>query len=234
MKRTSTILTILGAAGTIATAVLAVKETPKVLNSLEEAQREKGEDLTKKEIVKTAAPYYIPAAIACAATLSCIFGANVVNKRTQASLMSAYALLDRLHKEYQNKIKVISEEVDIKAKQEIAKDRYDEDTRIHNGEQVFFDFYSLRYFDSTMEKVRKAEEEVNRLLKERKYVFLNEFYDMLDIPRLDDGGLTWSIYDGYSEVGFNYDVAMIDDGDEGDVKCCIISFDNEPAIGYPL
>lgn len=234
MKHTSTILTILGAAGAVTTAVMAVKATPKALRLLQEAQEEKGEELTKLETVKTAAPAYIPVAGVCVATLGCIFGANFVNKRTQASLMSAYVLLDRAHKEYKNKVKEIAEDVDIQVKQEIARDRYEGDAKIHDGEQVFFDFYSLRYFDSTMEKVRKAEEEINKLLKERKYVFLNEFYDMLDIPRLDDGGLTWSIYDGYSEVGFNHDIAMIDDGDNGDVKCCVISFDNDPAIGYPL
>lgn len=230
-KHTSTILTIIGAAGVVATAVVAVRSTPKALYLLEEVRQEKGEELTKLETVKVAGPVYIPAALIGASTIACIFGANKLNKRTQASLISAYALLDNAHKEYTRKVRELSEEVDTQVKQEIAKDHYDEDVKVHDGEQTFFDFYSLRYFDSTMEKVRRAEEEVDRLLKERKYVFLNEFYDMLDIPRIDDGvGLTWSIYDGYSKVDFGHEIAVLDDG----MECCIISFGNEPAIGYPL
>ena len=42
----STILTIGGAAGVIATAVVAVKETPKALYLLEQVREEKGEELT--------------------------------------------------------------------------------------------------------------------------------------------------------------------------------------------
>ena len=37
-----TLLTCLGATGVVATAILAVKETPKVLNLLENSEKEKG------------------------------------------------------------------------------------------------------------------------------------------------------------------------------------------------
>lgn len=231
MKHTSTILTILGAGGTIATAVLAVKETPKVLDLLEEAKEFKGEELTKKEIVKLAAPSYIPAAITCLATLACIFGANIVNKRTQASLLSAYALLDRLHKEYQGKVKEISNEIDIQAKQEIVKDRYDEDISIDPDKKLYCDFHSLRYFESTDDVVEKAEREINDRLKKRGYVLLNEYYELLGIPIIDSGNdMRWSISDGYSKVDFGHDIITIND----DFDCCVIYFDNDPTVGYPL
>ena len=82
MKRNSaTILTCIGAAGVAATAVLSATQTPKALRLIEEAKKEKGEELTKVEVVKAAAPAYIPAVAVGGATEACILGSNVLNKR---------------------------------------------------------------------------------------------------------------------------------------------------------
>ena len=77
----ATILTCLGAVGVVVTVVTAVKATPKALTLMEEAKEEKGEELTKMEVVKAAGPAYIPAVVFGAATITCIFGANVLNKQ---------------------------------------------------------------------------------------------------------------------------------------------------------
>ena len=53
-RNSATILTCVGAAGVIATTVTAVKATPKALLLLEKAKEEKGEELTKLEVVKVA------------------------------------------------------------------------------------------------------------------------------------------------------------------------------------
>ena len=101
----STILTVIGGVGVVATSVLAVKATPKAISLLEEAREEKGEDLTLVEKVVVAGPTYIPTVVTGAATLACIFGANILNKHQQASLASAYALVDMSFKDYKNKLK---------------------------------------------------------------------------------------------------------------------------------
>ena len=93
-RNASTILTGLGAAGVLATAIVTAKEAPKALSLLEAAKETKGEKLTKWEKVKIAGPAYIPAIITGAATAACIFGSNVISKRQQATLISAYVLLD--------------------------------------------------------------------------------------------------------------------------------------------
>ncbi len=107
-RNAQTILTCLGATGVIVTAVMAVKGTPKALTLLENAKEEKGEELTKLEKFKIAGPVYIPAVITGAATIACIFGSNVISKNQQATLMSAYALLDNSYKEYKKKSQKIS------------------------------------------------------------------------------------------------------------------------------
>ena len=83
-RNASTILTAVGGAGVVATSIMAVKATPKALILLHEAKEEKGDELTLSETIKVAGPVYIPAIITGAATLSCIFGANALNKRQQA------------------------------------------------------------------------------------------------------------------------------------------------------
>ena len=102
-RNASTVLTCLGGVGLVATAVLTVKATPKALQLIEEEKQKKGEELSKWEVVKTAGPKYIPAVLTGAATLICIFGANALNKKQQASLISAYALLGESYKKYRNK-----------------------------------------------------------------------------------------------------------------------------------
>ena len=50
-NNSSTILTCVGAVGVVATAITAVKATPKAMKLIEMAKEEKGEELTKKEIL---------------------------------------------------------------------------------------------------------------------------------------------------------------------------------------
>ena len=127
-RNAPTILTCLGGAGVVATSILAVKATPKAITLLEEATKEKGEELTKLEVIKTAGPAYIPSIVMGASTIACIFGANILNQRRQAALMSAYALLDRSYKDYRRKVAdLYGGEADSKVKEEIAKDKYEKE-----------------------------------------------------------------------------------------------------------
>lgn len=154
----STILTCIGSVGVIATAVMAVKATPKAKLMLDKAEEENSyEPLTKLEKVKAAAPAYIPTIITGVSTIACIFGANIFNKRYQATLMSAYALLDNSYKQYQSKVKELyGEDADIQLKKEIADEKYNEDEiklEEVEGEQLFFDLTSMRYFTAPMNEV---------------------------------------------------------------------------------
>ena len=146
-RNSSTILTCVGAVGVVTTSVMAVKATPKALTLLEKAKQEKGEELTKFEVVKVAGPSYIPAIISGAATIACIFGSNVISKHQQAALMSAYALLDNSYKEYRNKVdELYGEEAGHKVREEIVKEKYTGDViTSNNNEELFYDFYSGRF-----------------------------------------------------------------------------------------
>ena len=55
-RNASTILTVLGSIGVVATTITTVKATPKTLRLIEEAETEKGEELIKWETIKIASP----------------------------------------------------------------------------------------------------------------------------------------------------------------------------------
>ena len=106
-KASPTILSCLAAAGVIGTAILAARSTPKALWKIREDSKEKHDGdpnaYTAVEAVRSAWICYIPAAITGTATIVCIFGANVLNRQQQASLASAYALLNDSYQNYKSK-----------------------------------------------------------------------------------------------------------------------------------
>lgn len=235
-RNASTILTCIGGVGVVATSVLAVKATPKALQMIDNAKEEKGEDLSKWEIVKTAGPAYIPAVLVGASSIACIFGANVLNQRQQASLMSAYALLDNSYKEYKAKvIELYGEEADSRVRSAIAQDKYTGDEiDSDNGKVLFYDEFSGRYFNCTIADVLKAELEVNKLLSDWGGLYLNDVYDLLGIQRTDYGDhLGWSaagMYEMYWSqwLDFTTEKFTLDDG----LECYILTFGVEPIPGF--
>jgi len=231
-RNSSTLLTCIGAAGVVATAVTAVKATPKALMLLDHAKEEKGEELTKFEVVKIAGPVYIPSIVLGASTIACMFGANILNKRGQASLMSAYALADSSYKDYRKKVdELYGEEAGEKIRAGIAKDKYEaRPVEVHGDNRLYYDFYSGRYFEATPAFVKTAEYELNKKLVMDDCVYLNEWYYLINLEPLDHGlDFGWSTCansDMYWQtwIDFHHETVVMDDG----LECIIISFNQEP------
>lgn len=235
-RNASTILTCVGSVGVVATSVMAVKATPKALALLEEAKKEKGEELTKLEKVKVAGPTYIPSIAIGVSTIACVFGANAINKRRHATLISAYNFLNESYKEYKKKVEELyGEDANKNVQAEIAKDKYDK-VIIQNGEnkQLFYDAFSERYFESTKEDVLNAQYKLNRQIAINTGAYLNEFYEFLGISEIEAGkelgwsqGILESMY-WTNWVDFHHSNIVMKDG----VECCIISMLQEPVIDF--
>lgn len=233
LKRSSpTILTFIGAAGVIATAISAVKATPKALILCEKLRVKKAntgeEEPTKLEYVKETWICYVPTAVIALSTIACIFGANILNKRQQAVITSAYAFLDNAFKEYKAKTKQLyGDEADEAVTKEVVKGKYNPyDHSLVGEELLFYEEYYDEYFVRTREEVLRAEYEVNKLLSENGFVPLNAFYDYLCLNRKNLGDfLGWS-YDagrliyGYSWIDFDHKLVELNDG----MECTIIGF----------
>lgn len=235
-KNAPTILTSLGAIGVVATAVTAVQATPKAVQLIERAEEEKGEKLTKLEVVKAAGPVYIPSVLTGIATITCIFGADALNKRRQAALLSAYALLDNSYKEYKAKVAdIYGEEADEKVKASIAQDYYEGRPIEPEGDKkLFFDSFSMRYFESTIEDVQRAEYKLNRDFEMKDAVSVNEFYELLGIEPVENGDkYGWStdacfeMY-GNSWIDFDHYKGTLDDG----LEYYILSMPFEPVYNF--
>lgn len=232
----STILTCLGGAGVVVTSVMTAKATTKAFKLLEETKEEKGEDLSVKEIIKVTGPVYIPAVITGAATISCIFGANILNQRKQAALTSAYALLDQSYKNYKKKVdELYGEGSDREIKDELAKDKYEENKYpLEGNKRLFYDEFSERYFESTTEDLLRAENELNRIANDMGGAYLNDFYDLIGLDPVDFGDyLGWStceLYETYwsSWIHFEHSKAIMDDG----LEVTIVTITTEPTFGF--
>lgn len=241
-KNAPTILSCLGVVGVVATTVMAVKATPKALSLIENAEEEKGEKLSKWEKVNLAGPVYIPSVITGVATVACILGSNVISKRQQATLISAYALLDNSYKEYRKKTnELYGEEAGKQIRGEIAKDKYTGDNEsLDNDKELYYDFYSGRYFESTPEAVLWAEYETNRSMIVNYAVGLNEFYDFLGLEPLPEyESIGWScgqIEEMYWHpwIEFDHEETIIDGDSEYNegMKCTIIYMPFDPFINY--
>ena len=238
----STILTCVGAVGVIATAITVATATPKAIKILEKAKEEKGEDLSKLESLVAAGPVYIPSVAIGASTIACIFGANVLNKRQQAAITSAYALMDNSYKKYRSKLQeMYGEEVDAQIREAIVMDDC-KDIDVwapgcgaidRKGERRVFEFNG-RYFESTMESVINAEYHFNRNFSLRGDASLNEFYEFLGLSTTEEGSaLGWScgqLIEDYETTWIDFDHRPITL--EGGIECFIITTQIDPIIDY--
>lgn len=190
-KNAPTILSCCGALGVVGTTLSAIKATPKAIEILEEQE----EPLTNFEKVLVLTPVYLPTILLGTATVTCIFGANALNKKKQAMITSAYAYLNTSFNEYKDKVKAIyGEDGEKRVREELAKDKYIKQSIPESSEEMlFFDEYSGRYFETTLYDLQNAVYRLNRTFALEGFTNLNEFYSYIGLPETDWGNvLGWS------------------------------------------
>ena len=236
-KHSPEILIGIGIAGMVTTTILAVRDTPKALCLIEEAKDEKGEELTAVEKVKACWKCYIPAAVTGVLSIGCLIGANSVNARRNAALATAYKLSETALSEYKEKvIETIGEKKEETVRESIDKDRLDkkpiDSAQIvvtGKGKTRCFDPISGRRFESDIERIKKAENELNkRMLHDMfGYVSLNEFYDEIGLERTSNGeDLGWNVGKGLIDIHFSAQV------DEDGQPCIVIDYYVAPRYDY--
>nr|UVX84518.1 MAG: hypothetical protein [Bacteriophage sp.] len=235
-KHSPEILTGIGIAGMITTTVMAVRATPKALILIEERKEEIGaEKLEAMDMVKTAWACYIPAAITGTLSVACLIGASSVNARRNAALATAYTLSESALKDYQGKvIEMFGEKKNEAVKDAVAKDKIEKNPVVtreviitEKGNTLCYDAISGRYFKSDIEKIKKAECELNRQMLDDMYVSLNDFYYEigLDSVKLGDE-LGWNVDSGYIDLSFSSQLAS--DG----TPCLVIDYSVAPRYDY--
>lgn len=205
-KNSPSILTGLGVAGLFTTVAMAIYATPRALEriQIEEERRWDEADIpdgdsiapmTPVEILQVTWKEYIPTAIMLAATATCIIGSNSVNMRRNSALAAIYSLSETAAREYKSKVK---KTVGAKKEQEISDDLDQDRLNNHpvdsryiipsgNGDFLCYDSLSGRYFRSTVEKLRKIENDYNKRLLSEMYLSLNDLYSEMNLENINLG-----------------------------------------------
>lgn len=213
-KHSPEILTGIGIAGMIATTVTAVKATPKALRMIDAKEIEEDRRLSTKEAIAVSWKCYVPAAITGIFSTACLIGASSVNVHRNAALATAYTISETALKEYKEKaVEVVGEKKeqairDAVAKEQLEKANIKERKFIPTGkgETPCFDPLTNACFKSDMETLRKAENTLNKQMRDDMVITVNEFLQEIGLEPCDASigeNLGWEIDRGYIELDFS-------------------------------
>lgn len=230
------ILTGLGIAGFIGTAVSVGTATPKAMMLLEEKKLDLNRDKLKPvEVVQTVWFCYIPSVVIGALSILCILSANNVNAKRNAALATAYSLSETALKEYKTKvIETIGEKKEKDVRDAISQEKIEKNPIVtkeviitEKGNYLCYEPLSGRYFKSDIDQVKKAINEVNQRLLLDSYISLNDLYDELGLESTNIGDkLGWRIEQSLIEVDFSTQAAS--DG----TPCLVLDFMTTPIYEY--
>lgn len=236
IKHSPEILTGLGIAGMITTTVLAVKATPKALDLINDRKDElETEKLPPIEVVKAAWKCYIPATLTCVTSTACLIGASSVHLKRNAALATAYKLSESAISEYKDAvIDKIGEKKEQTIRDKVAEEKMKKNPVsssevfiTEKGNTLCYDTISGRYFKSDIDRIKRAENAINKQLLDEMYVSLNDLYDELDLDHTKLGDeLGWKIDDGLVELYFSSQLA--DDG----TPCVVMDFTRAPKYNF--
>lgn len=236
-KNSPYILTGLGCAGVVSTAVMTGKAAVKAHDKINEVRSEVEEkyecetiDPDFKTKVELTWKYFIPPVIVCVTSVACIIGAQSVNTRRHAALASLYTLTDQTLRDYQDKVvETIGKNKSQKIHDDIAQDILDEHPidpkhviKTSYGDSLCFDVHSGRYFTHSMETLRRIQNDFNHELIGTMWMSLNDLYYLMGLESIKLGDeLGWTA-DELLEFDFTSKIAS--DG----TPCLVIDYDLTP------
>jgi hypothetical protein len=243
----------MGVAGTVTTAFLAGKASLRAARVIDAKEKEINEgykedlevleaqegaklqiDLTNKAKVKLVWPMYLPAVGTGLITITSIVFAHRIDAKKIAALTVASGISERAFQEYKAKVvEKLGERQNQKIRDEIAQDqvtarppRHGEVIIAGAGEVLCLDQITGRYFYSTVEEIKKAENKLNHDILNYDGASLAEFHDMIG---LDSTSYT-------SMVGWNTDnlveVELSSTLTKDEKPCLVVGFNYPPTPAY--
>lgn len=188
-----------------------------------------------KETTKKIAPVVAPAVVMGAITMGCAVGSNMIHSKRIAVLSAAYTLSERTLSELNKKMtSTLGEKKTKEIKDAVVQERIlqnpPKDYEIINtgyGDVLCMDYYSGRYFRSSAQKIGEAVNELSSRIISEMYVSLNDFYELLNVPRVPMGeDFGWSIDDtdrGRLPISFDSAVLTADNR-----PCLSVEYDIRP------
>lgn len=232
-RNSPAILTGLGCAGVLTTAILTGRATLRASEILK--MEAPDEQLPATEIVKLTWKVFIPPVLVGASSIACIIGANTINTHRNAALAALYSLSETAFREYKEKVvEEIGRNKELKVRDSIAQDRVTTNpvgdrTIIFtgNGEVLCYDALCDRYFKSSAEKIRQQVLELNEDLRNDMWLDLNDLYYAIGLPSTKLGNqVGFDIDKGYIQV--DYTGTLTPEGQ----PCLSIDMDVYPKHNY--
>lgn len=196
VKHSPEILTAVGTIGLVVAGIMAVKETPKAIELKEkyEAQVDTEEPITIVEEVKVCWKVYLPSVLLAILSITSIIFARSIDAKRMAAWAAAYQIsetsINRLEQsikdEYgEKKLQKIKDNADLKVMEEHPVDP-NEITETGDGDDLFCDYYSGRYFRSTPDAVKSRYNNFIKKLLREDNLTPNDWLYFLSIPRMGD------------------------------------------------
>lgn len=242
-----TILTGVGVTGTVATAYLTGRSTFKAAKLIEENEGvEASFDNGDGEVVQVHRPLtgfeksklvwklYLPPVGTGVITIACIITANRISAARIAALAAAAGISERALQEYKDKVlEKLGEKQSTQIRDEIAQDRVNnskEDSSlviVSSGDVLCYDGLTGRYFTSSVEKIKQAENQINFEILRHMYASLSEFYERIGLsPTTYSDSVGW-----HSEIG-EVNVMLSTTMAPDNRPCISIDFEKMPVTEY--
>jgi len=161
-KFLSIMLGLFSAAGTVATAVLVAKETPKANEKIKQLKSKK--DAKYIDYIKELTPIYWPAGVVCLCTVASTTISSVLSLKAQASLIATSTMLSQGWNRYKNKVKdALGIRKESNITDMISADEYRKLQNKTNGEELFYEEH-IGFFTCKKEDLMAGLSDLNQRL----------------------------------------------------------------------
>lgn len=228
------LLTVVGVTGAVSSAVLTGRASFRAAEMLQ-MQREMEPEYVPEGfgIIKLVWPEYLPAAGVLVLTCGAIVMSHQIGTRRAAALAAAYSLSEKALVEYREKIvEQLGTKKEQAVRDEIVQKHVSDNPKglkeviISSGEVLCYDDYSGRYFNSTVEKIRQAMNDINEEIMHNMYCSLTDFYSKIGLPQTTmSEEVGWNID---NTLAIHFSTTMSNDGR----PCVSITFNKTPVRDY--
>lgn len=235
------ILTYTGTVGLIFTIGWTIKATIDATKAVDAKKKELNrEKLTKKEVVSTTWKYYLPVVISTALSVPCILVGNHISGKRNTALALAYTGAESALQLTRNKLTEIAGPKTAQVVQEAVAKEQTKTVKaadsgnivvVGDGDQLFFDPLSGRYFKTSWNKLEHAAYTLNE--RSTSYgsgigiIMLNDWYEAVGLPITEVGEVLCWAPDSLGGNG-NISISMSTIKTDDNQPCGSIQYKNMP------
>ena len=215
----------------------AIRDTTKAMPKVYEiAESNENNEITFVELIKTAAPCYIPTITHTALAIGSVAMGAKISCTQKNMLATSLAASKIISSEYSKNVKALAPDVDRDAKINAANNSINQH-EYREGDIIFIDDFTGKRFTATMSDVNNAEYEMNRLMQYKGLVSLNDFYKLIGLdvePNSSDAAFGWcrsaEPFYGYKWIEFRH--RFMRDPKNKSKEICRIYYTFEPHNDY--